>query len=184
MIDIETLDTSSTAVILSIGMVKFDPYSDQIFTTLEIKPTIDDQVALGRTIDDATMNWWSKQSPIAIEAAFSDKDRISFKDAMEVSYNYAWNQENIWSHGILLDITVMESAFKQTLTDRANPVPWPYHIVRDTRTVYQLTDVSLRSEKFKTKTTHNAVEDAVHQCKVLQESFKRMKIAREKGYVG
>lgn len=178
MIDLETLSTDFNAVILSIGMAVFDPYTKDVFSSIEIKPTIEDQVVLRRVIDDSTMAWWGKQSEEAISAAFTDQDRLSFKDAMEVAYHYSWNHDTIWANGAAFDIVVMETAFKQTLTDKTNPIPWPYYTVRDTRTAYEMAGVSLKSRIHKTKTTHNAVEDAIHQVAVLQEAFEKLGIRR------
>ena len=68
----------------------------------------------------------------------------------------------------------METAFRQTLTDRPNPIPWPFWTVRDTRTLFEMTGVSLKDKKYGTKTTHNAVEDAEHQAIVVQDAYQKL----------
>ena len=62
MIDLETLDTSPFCCILSIGVVLFDPKGSGIIDKIELRPTLEDQTELGRTINEDTIRWWSTQS--------------------------------------------------------------------------------------------------------------------------
>lgn len=175
MIDLETLGVDHDSVILSIGMVKFNPFNNGIIDKIEIKPTIDDQTEIyGRMVDDSTIQWWATQSEDAVNQAMSDEGRFPFKDCMEAVFQYCWNQERVWANGSAFDIVILEHSLKQTLTDRPNPIPWPYYTVRDTRTIYEITGVSLRDKKYKTKTTHSAVEDAEHQVIVLQDAYHKL----------
>lgn len=175
MIDIETLSTEVNAVILSIGVVKFNPKKQGIIDSLELRPTVEDQTEIyNRHISDDTLRWWSTQSTEAIEAGLSDLGRMNFKDCMEVLYHYCWNQDRIWANGSAFDITILETALKQTLVEKPNPLPWSYYNVRDTRTAYELAGVKLKDKKYGTRTTHNAVEDAIHQVIVLQDAYKKM----------
>jgi hypothetical protein len=64
----------------------------------------------------------------------------------------------------------MESAFKNL--DMS--IPWPFYTVRDTRTLFDITNVSLRDKKYNTKTTHKAVEDAEHQAIVVQDAYRKL----------
>lgn len=171
MIDLETLDTSPDCVILTIGAVAFDPKGMGVVERLELRPTIDDQTEkYNRMIDEGTVNWWSKQSPEAIEEAMGDHNRISFQEAMEKLYKFCWNRRAVWSNGAGFDIIVCESAWRQ-LDMR---IPWPYYTVRDTRTLFEATGVSLKDAKYKTKTTHKAVEDAEHQAIVVQDAYRKL----------
>jgi hypothetical protein len=52
--------------------------------------------------------------------------------------------------------------------------PWSYGDVRDTRTLFDITGVSLRDKKYKTSTTHKAVEDAEHQAIVVQDAYMKL----------
>lgn len=171
MIDLETLDTTPQCVILTIGAVAFDPKSMGVVEKLELRPTIDDQTEKhGRIIDEGTVNWWSKQSSEAIEEAMGDHGRISFKEAMDKLYKFCWNRRAVWSNGAGFDVVVCESAWRQ-LDMR---IPWPYYTVRDTRTLFEAAGVSLKDAKYKTKTTHKAVEDAEHQAIVVQDAYRKL----------
>lgn len=175
MIDIETLATTPDCVILSIGVVKFNPFGQGIIDKLELKPTIEDQTEIyNRVIDEDTLSWWAKQAPEVIDAAFNNEGRMSMKDCMEVLYHYCWNQDAVWSNGASFDVVIMESTFRQTLTDRPKPIPWQYYNVRDTRTLYDITGVKLKDKQYGTRTTHNAVEDAEHQAIVVQDAYRKL----------
>ena len=175
MIDIESLDTSPNCVILTIGVVKFNPKGNGVLDRLELKPTIEDQTEIyNRIINEDTLRWWSQQSPEALNAAFNEQGRMSLKECMEVLYHYCWNQDAVWANGAPFDVVVMETAFRQTLTDKPNPIPWPFYTVRDTRTLFEIAGVKLKDKKYGTKTTHNAVEDAEHQAIVVQDAYQKL----------
>jgi len=77
MIDLETLDTGPSATVLTLGAVKFDPYTaKEPYAELYIKLDIDEQDRLGRTVSDSTIEWWGKQDPAIQEEAFSPDNRI------------------------------------------------------------------------------------------------------------
>jgi len=177
MIDLETLDTSPYCVILTIGAVRFDPYGDGIVEKLELRPTIEDQTEIyNRVINEDTIRWWSTQNPAALEEAFSEENRQSLKDCMETLYKFCWNRRAVWSHGAPFDVVVMETAMRQTLTDKPNPIPWPFYTVRDTRTLFEMTKVKLKDGGH--VTTHKAVEDAERQAIVVQAAYKKLVAAR------
>jgi hypothetical protein len=68
MIDLETLDTTPYCVILTIGVVRFDPYGEGVAEKLTLRPTIEDQTEqYNRIINDDTIRWWGEQSPEALE---------------------------------------------------------------------------------------------------------------------
>jgi len=171
MIDLETLDTKPNCVILSIGAVRFDPKGMGIVEKLELKPTIEEQTELyNRTIDDETIKWWSTQSADAMEEAFSEVGRLPFKECLEILYKFCWNRRAIWSNGAGFDIVALETGFRNV--DLA--IPWPYYNARDTRTLFDITGVSLRDKKYGTRTTHKAVEDAEHQAIVVQDAYRKL----------
>jgi len=172
MIDIESLDTSPYCVILTIGAVLFDPKGKGVVDKLELRPTIEEQTEkFNRVINDDTVRWWSEQSPEALEEAMSDRDRISFKEAMEKLYKFCWNHRAVWSNGAGFDIVAMETAFRQL----DMPIPWPFYTVRDTRTLYEIANVKLKDNGH--ITSHRAVEDAERQAIVVQEAYRKLNLA-------
>ena len=176
MIDIESLDTSPYCVILTIGIVRFDPYGSGVAEKLTLRPTIEDQSEqYGRIINDDTLRWWGEQSPEALEEAMSDNDRISFKDCMEQIYKYGWNRRAVWSHGAPFDVVAIETGMRQTLS-YPNPIPWPFYTVRDTRTLYEIAKVKLKDGGH--VTAHKAVDDAERQAIVVQEAYRKLGLTK------
>jgi len=65
-LDIETLGTSQSAVVLSIGMIHLENQEDRSFqsildSSLFLKLDSKSQIQSGRTVDKSTMEWWAKQ---------------------------------------------------------------------------------------------------------------------------
>lgn len=174
MIDLETLDTSPYCVILTIGAVRFDPKGKGVVERLELRPTIEEQIETHkRVIDDNTIEWWAKQSDSAREEALGDRGRISFNDCMESLYKFCWNRRAVWSNGAAFDVVACETAWQQL----GIRIPWPFYTVRDTRTLYEVAGVSLKDKKYKSSTTHRAVEDAEHQAIVVQDAYQKLIMA-------
>lgn len=171
MIDMETLDTAPSTVILTIGAVSFDPRGMGVIDTLDLRPTMEEQTEIyNRTINDATMDWWSKQSPEAITEAMGDHDRVPYREAMEQLYKFCWNADKVWANGSIFDIIIAEHSFREL----GMQAPWQFYNVRDCRTIYEIAGVSLKDAKYGTKTTHKAVEDATHQALVIQDAYKKL----------
>ena len=166
MIDLETLSTTPACVILTIGVAVFDPRTTGIIETLELRPSIDDQLTLGREISDDTVRWWGNQSDAAQHEALGDHDRIPFKDAMEQLHKFCWNKGNPWSHGAAFDIVAIETAWRSLGMSE----PWQFHKVRDTRTLFDITKVNLKDGGY--VTTHRAIDDAINQAKCVQRAYQ------------
>ena len=61
-IDIETLDITPDAVVLTIGGVKFDPFTKEApYSDLYIRMDADQQMEAGRTVSEDTLKWWNTQ---------------------------------------------------------------------------------------------------------------------------
>ena len=172
MIDIESLDTTPDCVILTIGAVRFDPKGLGVVEKLELRPTIEDQTEIyNRSINEDTLRWWSTQSEAAQEEAMGDFGRESLSDCMEKLYKFCWNRRAVWSNGASFDCVVMESAWRQ-VSDKPNPIPWPFWTIRDTRTLYEIAGVSLKDGGH--STSHKAVEDAERQAIVVQKAYTKL----------
>ena len=76
MIDLETLDVLPTAVVLTIGGVKFDPNSVKETTQhFYYRFNVDEQLSKGRTTSKSTLDWWSTQEQSVVDEALGDHDR-------------------------------------------------------------------------------------------------------------
>ena len=72
MIDLETLSTKPNATILTIGGVKFDPYTKvEPSQGMYYRIDVDSQTAMGRDVMEETVEWWGKQAEnVREEASF------------------------------------------------------------------------------------------------------------------
>lgn len=170
MIDLETLATTRNAVVLSIGATIFDPTKKGMIDTLELKVDIEEQTEVyNRFVSEDTLKWWSTQSPEAILEAMGDEDRVPYKEAIDRLRKFCWGAERVWSNGSIFDVIIVEDC----LNDLELPSAWQFYNVRDCRTIYELAGVNLKDAKYQTKTTHKALDDAIHQTVVLQDAYRK-----------
>jgi hypothetical protein len=168
MVDLETMDTSPDATILTLGAVHFNPYGNGYGDKIYFRINIDDQDALGRKVDPGTLDWWAKQDPAIMEEAFSPDDRVPLVEAIDRFHKFAWGCSAFWAHGSLFDIAIIENVYRQL----GKPVPWQYWQIRDTRTLFDLgydPDMPQGSK-------HNALEDAIRQAAGVQNIYRKLNI--------
>lgn len=166
MIDLETMGTRPDCVVLTIGAVKFDPVGDrepvdQLYYRLDIER----QTALGRTIDDSTLAWWSQQSEEVRNEAFSDADRTDLDVVLDHLNRFVVGAKNIWAHGAVFDITILENLMRQL----GRPCPWNYWQVSDSRTLFKMLPKDPRPAD--RGDLHNALADAYFQAQGVQHAM-------------
>jgi len=170
MIDLETLDVTPTATVLTIGAVRFDPFGDDIkepcADKFYVKVDIDSCDRLGCTVSQATLDWWAGQSKEAQEEAFSPEGRIDIADAMNQLYKFSWGAKRVWSHGASFDTIICENLFRKI----GKAVPWSFWEVRCTRTLFDIGINPNRPPVLK----HHALEDAWNQAVGVQNVFKTL----------
>lgn len=166
MVDLETMATSPGAVILTLGAVQFDPFTDEIYDQLYMRINVEEQEALGREINPETLDWWAKQDPAIMLEAFSDEDRVPLADAMDRFHKFAWNCDKVWSHGAVFDIILIEDVLRQM---NRRP-PWQFWNCRDTRTLFDLGHDPQMPQAAK----HNALEDAIRQAIGVQTVMRKL----------
>lgn len=180
MIDLETLDTRPSAVVLSIGAVLFDPNSDFLGPTYYAKLEIADQVERGRTKSAATMEWWAKQSDAAREEAFGMKDKQPTEivlSSLRQFINHAVVNSGlvgVWGNGAAFDNVIVNDLYASFGAAR----PWPYWMDCCFRTVKSLWTPDGFVKPERQGTHHNALDDATHQARYLQALVKAGAIAR------
>jgi hypothetical protein len=179
MIDLETVSTQSNATILTFAAMKFDPHgdarevsSDRIFNSNQsFYRRVDPESCsdLGGHIDDSTVAWWSKQSEEVKEEAFHPDDRHSIKDVLVDFHRWYADSEAAWSNGSIFDINIIEYYNKEL--HRGNP--WKFWEIRDTRTVYGLTDAELPDLGVN---AHHALMDCWKQVVGVQNVYRKLGI--------
>jgi hypothetical protein len=168
MVDMETMDTSPDATVLTLGAVHFNPWGNGYGDKIYFRISIDDQDALGRKVDPGTLDWWAQQDPAIMEEAFSPDDRIPLVEAIDRFHKFAWGCECFWSHGATFDLVIIENLYRQL----GKPLPWNFWQLRDTRTLF---DLGYDSDMPK-NSKHNALEDAIRQSVGVQNIYRKLNI--------
>ena len=157
-IDIETLGTSPDTVVLTIGGIKFDPMEDDgLHSQFYYRLDADEQIEMGRTVDEKTLEWWEKQPEEIRKEAMDPEDRISVEETLKALNKWLVGVDKIWCQGPVFDICILENLYKQIGLHHN----WPFYIIRDSRTLFSLMDKDPRKEiDF---AAHNALADAIVQ---------------------
>jgi len=165
MVDLETMAVTPRTVILTLGAVTFDPFSNEIFDELYFRINIDDQDVLQRDIDPNTLDWWATQDPAIMEEAFSPDNRVPLADAIEQFHKFAWGCNKAWSHGSVFDLIILEDVYRQL----GRTAPWQFWECRDTRTLFDLADPEMPKGEL-----HNALADAKRQAVGVQNVYRKL----------
>ena len=178
MIDIETLGTSADAVILSIGLVEFNPKTNEIGRTTEFRCTRASQEALDRQVDPKTEAWWSRQSPEAQARLVQEPIFDNPTNMMQAVWHWLnsiassqWDL-NLWAKGPGFDMLLCRDLATQC------GVKWKGHFAREfcVRTIllqakmkgwYDILDIENTLE-------HGAEADATLQAKQVMATLRRL----------
>ena len=168
MLDLETLSTRPNAVILTLGAVKFNPFSlEDPGPGLYIRPDVDEQIAQGRDVQDETVNWWMNQAEDVREEALGTDGRISVEAMYRQLNRFLVGANSIWAQGPLFDFAILENLYRQY----GWPTPWQYWQIRDSRTLFGVHG----DPRVKGKVgLHNALEDCVSQATAVQQVYNKL----------
>jgi hypothetical protein len=172
MLDLETLGTRPGCVILTLGAVRFDPYSlRDPGPGIYFRVDVDEQTALGREVQEDTLNWWLQQSEDVREEALGEHDRVSLDTMYRDLNRFLVGVNNIRAQGPLFDFAILEHLYRQM----GWPTPWHYWQIRDSRTLFGVHG----DPRVKGKAgLHNALEDCVSQATAVQQIYNRLGIER------
>lgn len=169
MIDLETLGVEPDSAVLTLGAIKFDPFSDaEPHDPLYLKANLEEQTEVyGRSIDDNTLAWWAKQpQEIQDEAFGEDIERLNVQIILQKLNKWCVALDYIWCQGPTFDFVILQHLYKQA----KKPVPWNYWQIRDSRTLFAMMPVDPR--KAIQESLHNALADCYYQAKCVQQSYK------------
>lgn len=170
MLDIETLSTRPEGVILILGAIKFNPFKmDEFGEPLYIRIDVDEQIAIGRHVDDDTVAWWLRQPEDVREEALSMDDRVSIEETLRRLNKFLVNVDSIWAQGPIFDIGMLENMYRQ----HNAPPPWKHWQIRDSRTLFGVHGDPREKNK---EGLHNALEDCVSQAQGVQHVFDKLNL--------
>lgn len=166
MIDIETLDTSPTAVVLSVGACKFNPYNSQDPWDSQLwLPELSEQLTLERTVSDDTLSWWAQQDSEILERALTDTNRLSLDSFFKLLNKYLVGMDKIWCQGPQFDMVILENLYDM-LEHHHN---WAYWQVSDSRTLFNMMPRDPRKDI--QQDLHDAQQDAYYQAICVQKAY-------------
>lgn len=182
MLDIEAMDTATTAVVLSIGAVAFDPFSNELGEKFYIEfdfSARDEQLAYGRTVSKETQEWWAKQDPkarcIFDEIPTFGGDRVSNVEGVRRFHAYmdrhgGKSKVKVWANSPDYDCSTVGSLCLRL----GVPIPWHYNNTRCYRTIRDngvVPKLAVNHEGIE----HHALHDAISQAKHIQEVYACLK---------
>lgn len=167
MIDIETLDTAPTSTVLSVGAVKFDPYtSHEPFAKTLWRPGVEEQLDRGRTVSESTLEFWAKQDEHIRESTFTDEGRIPVGEFFKELNKYLVGVDKIWCQGPQFDMVIIEDLYTQFDHHKG----WAYWQIMDCRTIFGMMPRDPRKDI--QQNLHSADDDAYWQAVSVQKTFK------------
>ena len=169
MLDLETLGTRPDCAIMTVGAVKFDPFDPdrEPGPGIYLRMDIEEQLTLGRTVDDSTIAWWAEQDPRVRAEAWDEVDRSSVQDLKRELNRFLVGVEDIWSQGPVFDI--LEDLYRSQKWG----FPWYFWQIRDSRTLFKVANHRLERGRDQ---AHNALLDCVYQAQAVQDIYKRLRI--------
>lgn len=162
MLDLETLDTAATGVILAIGAVRFNETTldDNAFYRII---SLESNLAEQRTISASTLRWWMQQKPEA-QAIFHSAAAVPLEQALNEYRQWmgkAWESTEVWGNGSDFDCAMLTNAYG------AQGAPWSFYNTRCFRTVKSMPSAK-KVLKPPNPLAHNALADAQAQAQHLQ----------------
>ncbi len=173
MLDLETLGTRPDCVILTLGAIKFDPFSDkEPGPGIYFRMDIEDQLSKGRTVDDSTIEWWAQQDPRVREEAMGESgDRIDVAKLKYELNKFLVGVDYIWAQGPAFDIVILEDLYRS----QGWGFPWHFWQIRDSRTLFGVHGDP--REKGRDQ-AHNALMDCYYQAIGVQQIYKNLNIKK------
>jgi exodeoxyribonuclease VIII len=181
MLDLETFDTTTTAVVVSIGAVRFRlDTEDDLFSIKEESRSFyavldtEEQEADGRTASRETLDWWDKQTK---EARAVLKEPVEdTREALGRFIEFCKGCRRIWGNGNTFDNMIVRDLCK----DYKVEYPVDYWNDLDVRTLkYMWNKLTNWRSKDKPKITvgdkHNALDDARSQVLQVQQMYKELR---------
>ena len=110
MLDIETLDTQSSAVVLQVGWVTFDLLG-HLSAPTQWTMDIQERINQGRTISASTLKFWMEQSDIARQQVFDPTVSYNVQQLREQLRMMLYGSliKHVWAHGPAFDIATLKS---------------------------------------------------------------------------
>jgi hypothetical protein len=177
MVDIESLDTTPSTVICSLGAVVFEDQRMEIVSKRVWNCNWQAQLNQGRTVSEATLRWWLEQEEAARQALLRRGYELS-----QVLHELRafWNSskpERVWANGTDFDIAALAHAYAHNnpALVAGETTPWKYNQARDLRLFKDLLPDSVYQSIKPPVVKHNAMQDAIFQAEYVMECLRLLR---------
>lgn len=176
MIDLETLDTGSNSVILTISAVQFDLNTGKLGKEFEIGVYIDQQKDNGGTISENTQKWWDLPDQAEARKVLASIMTHPVDTVLKefniwlVGLNQSLNDIKLWGNGATFDNVILRNLYFREKV----PFILPFWCDNDVRTLVTLANGDTREYKF-TGTKHKGIDDCKHQINYCVDMLNKMK---------
>ena len=169
-VDLETLGRNAGCVVLSVGMVAFDPRADKLGEDIYMELQLQPQLERGLHIEEATLRWWAEQEHRDVLSKLNvDREHpLNMCCALSAFVSEHGNDESrVWAVGTDFDISILRwlyCCFKQD---------WPfwYGGARDVRTLCDVLNFD-RNEFHVEGRPHHALDDAKYAALLVQAAYR------------
>lgn len=180
MVDIETLDVVPRAVVLSVAAVPFTQKDgaelDKAFMKrVELQP----QFEIGRTVSEATLNWWFEQDKEVIAEAFHHQ-RFAADKVLKGLATVCEGYDTFWANGPQFDFIILEDLARDFGV--FHELPWMFFQQRCVRTIKDEAGLDRRWQPDHMpegmKGAHDPVTDCYVQIEALRAARDLLPLAR------
>jgi hypothetical protein len=170
MLDLETLGRTADAVILQIGLCRFNIFTGERDEGFEVNIDLNDSIRQGFALEGSTIEWWLNQDDAARQAVIA-KPKFPVKVALQKAAQYMKGCTTLWSHATF-DAPILAYHFKKM--DVKLPIHYRGH--RDIRTLVSLSNFRKYEYEFYRDEgiRHTALADCIRQIKYCSECWKRI----------
>lgn len=175
MTDIESMDVTPEAAIVTIGAVMFDPRGYDTEESIRndksrcfyAKASLQDNQAEGRSFSADTIQWWLQQSPEAQASLF--EGHIGTLRKMLTQYNLFIDSLGVrptrfWANDPDFDMVIIGNAMRQL---KMMPT-WKFWETRSVRTVKDIAYPEGNHPQIGVGTAHDALDDSIRQALTVQ----------------
>lgn len=164
MVDLETLDTKPTAIILSIGACRVNFNTGEPTDPFYRVISVDSCKEVGLTESESTRKWWDGQSEEA-RRVFTDPSVPLLQGLSDFSTylrQFGVGNLKLWGCGSDFDNVILSNAYEAL----GSQAPWRFYNNRCYRTIKKALEHHIE-EPVREGVYHNALDDAMHQAWVL-----------------
>lgn len=169
MIDLETLDTAPTALVLSAGWAWFDRNGIHSSSSMRFDHYLQHN-GQDRTVSLDTIRWWHKQTTPMPESKHSFDVRMLNRELQRTHPYYGTEHpvdlstHLVWSNSPSFDCVILRSWAERL----RHALPWKFYQERDFRTLVYLVDKAAGVGKAERRSAqHDAEQDARDQAQFM-----------------